>query len=233
MGACRIAGTPPRPAHAHRCERVHATARHRFTGKGTTFVLVGGSKPKAGPRGSVPAQELLRRGHVTITITHPGARLLAPALDTLADVVAGDWTSAARLCAARLQDPVACARDLDAAAARAGVIPSQRQPYRYRVHHRMLIIDECSVLLAAALDLQIKLWMGQWDALEQVAPSSAKPADGWRSRELLEARIRHQRARHLVRPTVRVPEPLPGAADSTAGAPRPDSARRRLLAPSL
>ncbi len=130
---------------------------------------------------------------MTITITHPGARLLAPALDTLADVVAGDWTSAARLCAARLQDPVACARDLDVAAARAGVIPSQRQPYRYRVHHRMVIVDECPVLLAAALDLQIKLWMGQWDALEQVAPSSGKPADGWRSRELLEARIRHQR----------------------------------------
>lgn len=129
---------------------------------------------------------------MTITITHPGARLLAPALDTLADVVAGDWTSAARLCAARLQDSDACAVDLDAAAARAGVTRSQRQPYRYRVHHRMLVVDEHPALLSAALDLQMKLWMGQWDALEQVAPSSRKPAQGWRPHELLEARIRHQ-----------------------------------------
>ena len=130
---------------------------------------------------------------MTITITHPGARLLVPALDTLADVVSGDWTSAARLCAARLQDPSACARDLDVAADRAGVTRSQREPYRYRVHHRMLVIDESPALLSAALDLQIKLWMGQWDALEQVAPSSRQPTHGWRPHELLEARIRHQR----------------------------------------
>ena len=130
---------------------------------------------------------------MAITITHPGARLLAPALDTLADVVAGDWTSAARLCAARLQDPSACALDLDAAAGRAGVTRSQRQPYRYRVYHRMLVVDEYPALLSAALDLQMKLWMGQWDALEQVAPSSRKPEQGWRPHELLEARIRHQR----------------------------------------
>ena len=130
---------------------------------------------------------------MTITITHPGARLLAPALDTLADVVAGDWASAARLCAARLHDPGACAVDLDVAAARAGVTRSPRQPYRYRVHHRMLIVDEYPGLLSAALDLQIKLWMGQWDALEQVAPSSRTPTAGWRPHELLEARIRHQR----------------------------------------
>ena len=130
---------------------------------------------------------------MTITITHPGARLLAPALDTLADVVAGDWASAARLCAARLQDPSACALDLDVAAARAGVTPSRRQPYRYRVHHRMLVVDECPAVLSAALDLQMKLWMGQWDALEQVAPSSRRPGPGWRPHELLEARIRHQR----------------------------------------
>jgi len=130
---------------------------------------------------------------VTITITHPGARLLVPALDTLADVVAGDWTSAARLCAARLQDPSACARDLDVAAVRAGVTRTPRQPYRYRVHHRMLVVDECPALLSAALDLQVKLWMGQWDALEQVTPASRTPMHGWRPHELLEARIRHQR----------------------------------------
>ncbi|MEO5664339.1 MAG: hypothetical protein ABIR39_13745 [Nocardioides sp.] len=130
---------------------------------------------------------------MTITITHPGARLLAPALDILADVVAGDWTSAARLCAARLQDPAGCALDLDVAAARAGVTRSQRQPYRYRVHHRMLVVHEHPALLSAALDLQMKLWMGQWDALEQVAPSSRKPAQGWRPHELLEIRLRHQR----------------------------------------
>lgn len=130
---------------------------------------------------------------MTITITHPGARLLAPALDTLADVVAGDWTSAARLCAARLQDPGACARDLDVAAARAGVARGQREPYRYRVHYRMLVVDEHPAVLSAALDLQIKLWMGQWDALEQVAPSCREPSHGWRPHELLQARIRHQR----------------------------------------
>ena len=130
---------------------------------------------------------------MTITITHPGARLLAPALDTLADVVAGDWTSAARLCVSRLQDPAACALDLDLAAARAGVTRSQRQPYRYRVHHRMLVVNEYPAVLSAALDLQMKLWMGQWDALEQVAPPSRKPAQDWRPHELLAARIRHQR----------------------------------------
>ena len=130
---------------------------------------------------------------MTITITHPGARLLVPALDTLADVVAGDWTSAARLCAARLQDPSACALDLDVAATRAGVTRNQRRPYRYRVHHRMLVVDESPALLSAALDLQVKLWMGQWDALEQVAPYGGRPTHGWRPHELLEARIRHQR----------------------------------------
>lgn len=130
---------------------------------------------------------------MTITITHPGARLLAPALDTLADVVSGDWASAARLCAARLQDPGACERDLDAVAARAGVTRSHRQPYRYRVHHWMLVVDEHPAVLAAALDLQMKLRMGQWDALEQVTPAIGRPAPGWRPRELLEARVRHQR----------------------------------------
>jgi hypothetical protein len=130
---------------------------------------------------------------MAIAITHPGARLLAPALNALADVVAGDWTCAARLCAARLQDPSACALDLDAAAARAGVIRSQREPYRYRLHHRMLVVDEHPALLSAALDLQMKLWMGQWDALELVAPSRGRPGQGWRPHELLEVRIRHQR----------------------------------------
>jgi hypothetical protein len=130
---------------------------------------------------------------MAIAITHPGARLLAPALDVLADVVAGDWTSAARVCAARLQDPSACALDLDVASARAGVTRSQRQPYRYRLHPRLLVVDEHPALLSAALDLQMKLWMGQWDALEQVAPSGGTPVQGWRPRELLEVRLRHQR----------------------------------------
>lgn len=130
---------------------------------------------------------------MAIAIMHPGARLLAPALDTLADVVAGEWASAARLCAARLQDPGACALDLDLAAARAGITRSKRQPYRYRLHHRMLVVDEHPALLCAALDLQMKLWMGQWDALELVAPSHARPVQGWRPREVLEVRDRHQR----------------------------------------
>lgn len=130
---------------------------------------------------------------MAITITHPGARLLVPALDTLADVVAGDWTSAARLCAARLRDPRACALDLEAAAARAGVTRSRRQPYRYRVHHRMLLVDEHPALLSAALDLHMKLWMGQWDGLEQVALSTGRAVEDWRPHELLEVRCRHQR----------------------------------------
>jgi hypothetical protein len=130
---------------------------------------------------------------VAIAITHPGARLLAPALDALADVAAGDWTTAARLCAARLQDPAACALDLDLAASRAGVTRSQRQQYRYWLHGRMLFVDEHPALLSAALDLQMKLWMGQWDALELVAPSSGRPRQGWRPHEVLEVRIRHQR----------------------------------------
>ena len=130
---------------------------------------------------------------MAIAIIHPGARLLAPALETLADVVAGDWTSAARLCAVRLQDPGACARDLEVAAARAGVTRSQRQPYRYRLHHRMLVVDEHQALLCAALDLQTRLLMGQWDTLEMVAPSVGRPVRGWRPLELVEVRTRHQR----------------------------------------
>ena len=130
---------------------------------------------------------------MALAIMHPGARLLAPALDALADVVSGDWASAARMCAARLTDPGACALDLDAAATRAGVARSQRQPYRYRVHHRMLVVEEHPDLLCAALDLQMKLWMGQWDALELVAPSSGRPAQDWRASEVLEVRVRHQR----------------------------------------
>src|SRR5829696_7887065 len=63
------------------------------------------------PRAS-PAPKRGGGVHMAIAITHPGAGLLAPALDTLADVVAGDWTSAAHLCAARLKDPYACALDL-------------------------------------------------------------------------------------------------------------------------
>lgn len=130
---------------------------------------------------------------MAIAITHPGARLLAPALDVLADAVAGDWTCAARLCATRLQDPRACALDLNAAAARAGVTRARRQPYRYQLHHRMLVVDEHPVLLSAALDLQMKLWMGQWDALELVAPSSGSPQQGWRPHDVLAVRICHQR----------------------------------------
>lgn len=130
---------------------------------------------------------------MAIAITHPGARLLAPALDALADVAAGDWASAARLCAARLQDPRACALDLDLAAARAGVTRSRRMPYRYRSFHRMLVVDEDPDLLSAALDLQMRLLMGQWDALALVAPPTGRPGQGWRPRELLAIRIRHQR----------------------------------------
>lgn len=129
---------------------------------------------------------------MTITITHPGARLLVPMLDTLADVVAGDWTTAARVCAVRLQDPRACASDLDLLAARAGVRPARRQAYRYRVHYRMLLVDEHPSLLAAALDLHTKLVLGQWDTLALVVPPDAVPAPGWRPVELLDARIRHQ-----------------------------------------
>jgi hypothetical protein len=130
---------------------------------------------------------------VSIAITHPGARLLVPALDTLAEVVAGDWSSAARLCAARLEDPVACAVDLRVAAVRAGVSPSRPQRYRYRLHHRVLFVDECPDVLAAALDLHVKLWMGQWDALEQVVVSGRVPARDWRPHELVGLRLRHQR----------------------------------------
>ena len=129
---------------------------------------------------------------MTITITHPGARLLAPALDALADVVAGDWTTAARLCATRLRDPCACGVDLDVAAVRAGVTRSPRRAYPYRVHHRMLCVDVHPAVLAAALDLHVKLWMGQWDTLEQVAPTGAQPLPGWQPVELLRTRIRHQ-----------------------------------------
>lgn len=129
---------------------------------------------------------------MTVTVTHPGARLLAPALDTLAAVVAGDWTSAARLCATRLEDPRACALDLDVIAVRAGITRSPRRSYAYRVHHRLLVVDEHPALLAAALDLHVKLWLGQWDALEQVAPPGARPLTGWRPVELIRARIRHQ-----------------------------------------
>ncbi len=130
---------------------------------------------------------------MAIAISHPGARLLVPALDTLADVVAGDWASTATLCTDRLQDPGACALDLDAAAARAGVGRCERRPYRYRLLHRMLVVDEHPALLRAALDLQVKLWMGQWDALELVVPPHLVPRRGWRSQELLEVRMRHQR----------------------------------------
>lgn len=129
---------------------------------------------------------------MSIAITHPGARLLAPALDTLADVVAGDWASAARLCAAWLQDPAACEADLAAAAARAGVSRRRRTSYRYQVHLRMLLVDEHPAVVSAALDLQMKLWMGQWDALEQVAPPTGRPHPDWRPHELLEVRTRHQ-----------------------------------------
>ena len=129
---------------------------------------------------------------MTVIITHPGARLLAPALDTLADAVAGDWSTAARLCAARLQEPRACAFELNACAVRAGVSRDRRRPYRYRVHHRMLVVEEYPAVLAAALDLHMKLWMGQWDELDQVAPTLGQPASNWRSHELLLVRSRHQ-----------------------------------------
>src|SRR5690349_10073061 len=132
------------------------------------------------PRLVRAARGPVRRGHVAIAIMHPGARLLAPALDALSDVVAGHWASAARLCAGRLKDPDACARDLDVAAARAGVTRTGRETYRYTLHHRMLVVDEDPALLCAALDLQMKLLMGQWDALELVAPGTDAPVPGWR-----------------------------------------------------
>jgi hypothetical protein len=129
---------------------------------------------------------------MAITITHPGARLLAPALDTLADVLAGDWASAARLCAARLEDPRECGLDLDVVASRAGVVRTPRQAYDYRLHHRILVVDEHPAVLAAALDLYVRLWTGQWDTLEQVSPAGARAVVGWRPVELLQVRVRHQ-----------------------------------------
>lgn len=130
---------------------------------------------------------------MAIVVMHPGARLLAPGLDALADVVAGDWACAARLCASRLTDPRACARDLDAAAARAGVTRGPCEPYRYRLHHRMLVVDEHPDLLATALELQMKLWLGQWDALGTVVPPPmCRPGQDWRPRQLHELRVRHQ-----------------------------------------
>ena len=129
---------------------------------------------------------------MTVTITHPGAGLLAPALDTLSDVVAGDWAAAARLCAVRLDDLTACELDLTVVAERAGVVRTPRHPYGYRVHHRFVVVDEHPAILAAALDLYVKLWAGQWDTIEQVAPMRSRPVPGGRPLELLDARIRHQ-----------------------------------------
>lgn len=129
---------------------------------------------------------------MTVTVTHPGARLLAPALDALADVVAGDWTTAARLCAGRIRVPRACALELDVASVRAGVTRSPRHQYSYRMHHRMLFVDDHPAILAAALDLYVKLWLGQWDTLEQVAPVGGRPLPGWQPVELLRVRLRHQ-----------------------------------------
>ena len=57
----------------------------------------------------------------------------------------------------------------------------------------MLVVDEYPVLLSAALDLSMKLWMGQWDALEEVTPPSTMPMQGWHSHELLDVRVSHQR----------------------------------------
>ena len=129
---------------------------------------------------------------MTITITHPGAGLLAPALDTLTDVVAGDWASVSRLGAARLQDPETCGFDLDVVAVRAGVVRSPRHAYDYSVHHQFLVVSEHPAVLCAALDLYVQLWLGRWDALEQVAPVRTRPIPGWRPLELLRARARHQ-----------------------------------------
>ncbi|WP_422758800.1 hypothetical protein [Paenarthrobacter sp. C1] len=129
---------------------------------------------------------------MTVTITHPGARLLAPALDTLADVVAGDWTTAARLCANKMTDPAAAELALEVAAVHAGVTRIPRQPYAYRAHHRFLVIDEHHAVVAAALDLHMRLWLGAWDTLEQVAPSGAKPLPGWNATKLLKLRSEHQ-----------------------------------------
>ena len=129
---------------------------------------------------------------MTITITHPGARLLAPTLDLLADVVAGDWTAAARLCAGRLRAPDACAAELDDLAGRAGVVRARRQPYQYRVWHRVLFVDEPPAVLAAGLDLYTNLMLGRWDTLEQVAPPRRRSAPGWHPVQLLDARLRHQ-----------------------------------------
>ena len=129
---------------------------------------------------------------MTVTITHPGAGLLAPALDTLTDVVAGDWASVARLCAARLKDAKTCGFDLDVVAVRAGVVRSPRHAYDYQVHHRFLVVSEHPAVLCAALDLYVQLWLGRWDTLEQVAPVRTRPIPGWRPLELLRARARHQ-----------------------------------------
>jgi hypothetical protein len=129
---------------------------------------------------------------MTITVTHPGVRLLAPALDTLADVVAGDWTTAARLCANKLRDPAAAELSLDDASVHAGVIRTLPPTYRYHVHHRLLVVDEHPAVLAAALDLHMRLWLGAWDALEQVVPNGNEPLPGWSPIQLLRIRSEHQ-----------------------------------------
>ena len=127
---------------------------------------------------------------MTITVTHPGVRLLAPALETLADVVAGDWTAAARLCANKLRNPAAAELALDDAAVHAGVLRTLPQSYRYHFHHRLLVVEEHPAVLAAALDLHMRLWLGAWDALEQVVPNGNEPPPGsWCSERILSSWI--------------------------------------------
>jgi hypothetical protein len=56
----------------------------------------------------------------------------------------------------------------------------------------MLVVEAHPAVLAAALDLHVRLLMGQWDTLEQVAPTIARPVPDWHPVELLRTRLRHQ-----------------------------------------
>ena len=74
-------------------------------------------------------------------------------------------------------------------------------------HHRMLVVDEQPRSPSAALDLQIKLWMGQWDALSW-SRRHWQPVEGWRPRG---ARRAHPPpASRRLSGGVRVPEPVLG-----------------------
>ena len=102
-------------------------------------------------------------GADAVTITHPHAGLLVDVARTYNDVYAGQWGIAAELCASRLRDPEAAARELNLCGEAAAVPDFDR--LEASIGDGQVVFHARQHVVTSALDLFMRILCGQWDEM--------------------------------------------------------------------